>query len=619
MLVTLALTACISMQSERMTSLVFASIVPDNLDLFVIEGDAVRRLTDLPGLEYHATCSRDGTAVVFTCQQGGNPDLWIVANNGGEARPFYATEHLEDAAEISPDGRSIVFVSDRDGTAGIWLATFDPANPRTLDHARLLTPEPGSDFRPTFSPDGKWVAYATTRDVKLGDDEPYWRLGSQIWIVAVDESEAARAVVVDEGWNGSPVFSADGMSLAYHHMQQQASPHAGAASSSIWSVDLASGLRTKWSAAGVLAAWPARAPGGGWLWNEASEAGWRLVRATLVDEAPMVEAVRAGADVVTVTATRYGGIVGHGAGAPTNGDSVVPGALAAVVPALHRDRVMLDDLSVDLVPLRAPFPELCADASKLATGAMALELVGMRTGKKRTLFRPQGLAPSLPSVWAPAWSPDASWLVVTAGEGFAEPKAAVDVWRVNADGSNAMNLTADSAANDAMPTVSPDGRWIAFRSGRSGSYDLYLMNADGSDVRRLTEDPAVDTMPMFAPDGRRIAFVSKRDGNHDIYLLSLDARGRRTGPVQRITDEPGFDVHPHWSPDGKWLVIATDRYGWSDEQGLDFMNIQPYGELAAIRLSDRLVVRLTHNAWEEAPGTWSAARVPEPSGLMTSR
>jgi Tol biopolymer transport system component len=102
-----------------------------------------------------------------------------------------------------------------------------------------------------------------------------------------------------------------------------------------------------------------------------------------------------------------------------------------------------------------------------------------------------------------------------------------------------MNLTGGAAANNGFPYFSPDGKRIVFRSGRDGNHEIYLMNADASGVRRLTDNAATDTMPSFAPDGRAIAFTSRRDGDYEIYTLKLDAEGK-PGELRRITRSPGI-------------------------------------------------------------------------------
>jgi TolB protein len=69
------------------------------------------------------------------------------------------------------------------------------------------------------------------------------------------------------------------------------------------------------------------------------------------------------------------------------------------------------------------------------------------------------------------------------------------------------------------------------------------MNADGTEVRRLTKDPALDDFPAWSPDGTTIAFVSNGDGNFEIYSMNADGTG-----VRRLTNDPPMDIHPAWSP-----------------------------------------------------------------------
>jgi TolB protein len=69
------------------------------------------------------------------------------------------------------------------------------------------------------------------------------------------------------------------------------------------------------------------------------------------------------------------------------------------------------------------------------------------------------------------------------------------------------------------------------------------MNADGTKVTRLTDDPAADVDPAWSPDGTKIAFSSGRDENPKIYVMNADGTG-----VAPLTDDPAFDVTPRWSP-----------------------------------------------------------------------
>src|SRR5439155_7011688 len=109
-----------------------------------------------------------------------------------------------------------------------------------------------------------------------------------------------------------------------------------------------------------------------------------------------------------------------------------------------------------------------------------------------------------------SWSRDGQWIAFTQGAPSWEPDAEADIWKMRVDGSELQNLTANSPGNDSHPSFSGDGKQVVFRSGRSGSFDLYLMNADGSNVRRLTNDKANDLFPVFSPSANQVAYISNR-------------------------------------------------------------------------------------------------------------
>ena len=154
-----------------------------------------------------------------------------------------------------------------------------------------------------------------------------------------------------------------------------------------------------------------------------------------------------------------------------------------------------------------------------------------------------------------------------------------DIYVMNADGSNVQRLT-DDPAYDAWPTWSPDGSQIAFMSDRSGNPDIYVMNADGSNVRQLTDHPANDIWPEWSPDGTRIAFPSRRDGNFEIYVINADGTN-----LQRLTNTLGHEDFPTWSPDGTQILFCRiegnngtyviDADGSHERRLLDFRVFEP--------------------------------------------
>ncbi|MFC1492356.1 DUF5050 domain-containing protein [candidate division KSB1 bacterium] len=117
-----------------------------------------------------------------------------------------------------------------------------------------------------------------------------------------------------------------------------------------------------------------------------------------------------------------------------------------------------------------------------------------------------------------------------------------DIYRMNADGTNIINLT-DNSWNERYPRWSPDGSKIAFCSDRDGNFDIYTMNSDGTGLLKLTTDPAYDACPAWSPDGTKIAFETYRhESLSQIYLINADGSGEKN-----ICDMTVSSIEPHWS------------------------------------------------------------------------
>jgi TolB protein len=156
----------------------------------------------------------------------------------------------------------------------------------------------------------------------------------------------------------------------------------------------------------------------------------------------------------------------------------------------------------------------------------------------------------------PRWSPDGKQIVFF---GSVRP----DIYVINLDGTGLKNLT-NRQGMDAYPDWSPDGRRIAFTSNRDGAREIYVLNADGTNVARLTSgilkgNVGMWLRPRWSPDGRKIAFATDRDrtdGTSEIYVMNADGSN-----LVRLTFNDVLDAEPTWSPDGKMIAFHRTVLG----------------------------------------------------------
>ena len=163
----------------------------------------------------------------------------------------------------------------------------------------------------------------------------------------------------------------------------------------------------------------------------------------------------------------------------------------------------------------------------------------------QSVKRPEGVS---------SWSPDGKQIAFTSAELLNKKTLAnSDIFVMEADGANPINITNHDAL-DQTPDWSPGGNQIAFSSNRDGNWEIYVMNADGVNPINLTNHPAKDGRPDWSPDGNQIAFSSDRDGNWEIYVMNADG----TNPIN-ITNHPAEDNHASWSPDGNQIAFSSNR------------------------------------------------------------
>jgi Tol biopolymer transport system component len=159
----------------------------------------------------------------------------------------------------------------------------------------------------------------------------------------------------------------------------------------------------------------------------------------------------------------------------------------------------------------------------------------------------------------PTWSPDGRRIAFSSGrDNHYMSWINMSLYVMDSDGSNVMRLI-DSGRADNQPAWSPDGQRIAFASSRPDLPNhIYVIDADGTNLRQLTDGNSVNDQPAWSPDGSRIAFVSNRDGTPNIYVMQSDGTD-----LVRVTEGGGdiANVMPAWSPDGERIAFASNRDG----------------------------------------------------------
>jgi Tol biopolymer transport system component len=139
--------------------------------------------------------------------------------------------------------------------------------------------------------------------------------------------------------------------------------------------------------------------------------------------------------------------------------------------------------------------------------------------------------------------------------------------------------------NGAFPAWSPDGRKLAFAGSRDGNDDdIYVMSADGSNLRRLTQEPAIDSYPSWSADGHRVVFESNRTGHSAIYVMKADGSDQR-----RLTRSLGLasfeSFSPAWSPNGEQIAFVRGRCCGHNYAGIYVMNADGSKQRALTRNS----------------------------------
>jgi TolB protein len=189
-------------------------------------------------------------------------------------------------------------------------------------------------------------------------------------------------------------------------------------------------------------------------------------------------------------------------------------------------------------------PKWSPDGSRIAyvsfeSSKPVVHVQELSTGKRLSIANYKG------SNSAPTWSPDNRRLAFAlASDGLSK------IFSINADGTDIKKLSINPY-NDTEPCYSPDGKSLFFTSDRDGTLQIYKMDIDGNNILKLPLTGSYNISPSISPNGQLLAFISHRDGRFQLYVLELES-----GREIRLSDGPR-DRSPSFAPNSRYIMYAN--------------------------------------------------------------
>ena len=413
---------------------------------------------------------------------GDNWDIWLRIVGEPEARRLTTSNSPDLGPSWSPDGKQIAFVRIDAGIGHIYIVSPMAGGERRLLEFPVRRPEL------SWSPDGRWIAAAQA-------PPPGLFFGTGIHLVPVAGGESHPVTVpTASNFEMTPAISPDGSTLAYLSCRG-ASP-AFACDVYVVSLDAEGRARDEPRRLTEQGFWG----GGGLAWLRDSRS---IVYSTMAMRFSRLWRVRA-----------------DGSAPP--------------------ERVDFAGLGV-VGPSTVP----CCD-----------KLAFVRNSEDSDIYRFQPGAGATPLLASsafdanPQYSPDGRRIAF----GSSRADEHDEIWLANADGSNVTRLTRGGSRFRGSPRWSPDGSTIAFDADTNGHWDIWTIGVDGSGLRQITADAADENMPSWSHDGRFVYYGSNRSGRYEVWRIAV-----ADGGEEQMTRAGGF--LPFESRDGRTLYYLRERGG----------------------------------------------------------